>query len=57
MWMQARVEAGKEWKPQWFRPATDKLIYPGEATEQECPMWEFTGSYLKQHEQTTSEGA
>lgn len=46
--MQERQRKGVDWKPRWFVPATDTTVYPYEATEKECPMWEFTGTYYNQ---------
>lgn len=35
------------WAPRWFRPGKDTTVYPAEYSLEECPMWEFTGDYLK----------
>ena len=49
-----RVAAGKEWQPRWFRQTVDPQVFEGEATAEQCPHWEFTGSYLTQHPPASS---
>ncbi|KAK9806522.1 hypothetical protein WJX73_006646 [Symbiochloris irregularis] len=44
-----RQRRGEEWQPRWFRPASDATVHPGEATPEQCPMFDFTGSYLTSH--------
>ncbi len=44
---QERDRRKDTWAPRWFRPAKDTTVYPAEYSLEECPMWEFTGDYLK----------
>lgn len=46
--MQERERRKESWAPRWFRPAKETEVYPAEYSLEECPMWEFTGEYLKQ---------
>lgn len=48
---QERQKRGEEWAPRWFAPAGDKTVHAGEATQEECPMFDFTGTYLNRHPQ------
>lgn len=45
---QERERRKDTWSPRWYRPAKDTTVYPQEYSLEECPMWEFTGDYLKQ---------
>ena len=44
---QERDRRKETWAPRWFRPAKETAVYPAEYSLEECPMWEFTGDYLK----------
>jgi hypothetical protein len=45
--VQERERRKESWAPRWFRPSKDATVYPAEYSLEECPMWEFTGDYLK----------
>ena len=50
--VQERQRRGEDWTPRWFTPAADTTVHAGEATQEQCPMFDFTGAYLKTHLQT-----
>jgi hypothetical protein len=45
--VQERERRKDKWTPRWFRPAQDTAVHLLEYSLEECPMWEFTGDYLK----------
>ncbi|KAK9843175.1 hypothetical protein WJX74_008032 [Apatococcus lobatus] len=43
-----REKKGETWAPRWFRKPADKTVLPNEYSEEEVPMWEFTGEGFNQ---------
>ncbi|CAK0751111.1 hypothetical protein CVIRNUC_002043 [Coccomyxa viridis] len=37
----------EKWAPRWFQPAKDTETFEGEYPLEDCPLWDFTGDYLK----------
>jgi len=33
--------------PRWFQPSKDTQTHEDEYSLDDCPMWDFTGDYLK----------
>lgn len=46
--LQEREKKGETWAPRWFRKPADKTVLPNEYSEEEVPMWEFTGEGFNQ---------
>ena len=45
--VQERDRRKEKWAPRWFRPAKDTETFEGEYSLEDCPLWDFTGDYLK----------
>ena len=45
--MQERDRRKEKWAPRWFQPAKDTETFEGEYSLEDCPLWDFTGDYLK----------
>ena len=41
--VQEREKKGEPWVPRWYRKPADMTVLPNEYSEEEVPMWEFTG--------------
>jgi hypothetical protein len=50
-----REKRGEDWKPRFFRRTPDKEVFSNEFSDAECPLWEFTGDYLKLEKRTAKE--
>ncbi|CAL5227744.1 g10760 [Coccomyxa viridis] len=37
----------EKWAPRWFQPSKDTQTHEDEYSLEDCPMWDFTGDYLK----------
>ena len=45
--MQEREKRQDEWVPRWFKATPGASVFECEFPEDKCPLWEFTGEYLK----------
>ena len=52
--LQEREKKAETWAPRWYRKPADKTVLPNEYSEEEVPMWEFTGEGFSQPKQPAS---
>ncbi len=45
--LQERDRRKEKWAPRWFQPSKDTQTHEDEYPLEDCPMWDFTGDYLK----------
>ena len=45
--VQERDRRKEPWTPRWFQPSKDTQTHEDEYSLEDCPMWDFTGDYLK----------
>ena len=45
--LQERDRRKEKWAPRWFQPSKDAQTHEDEYSLEDCPMWDFTGDYLK----------
>ncbi len=45
--MQEREKRGDTWSPRFFRRTPEKETFSNEFSDEQCPLWEFNGEYMK----------
>ncbi len=45
--MQEREKRGDTWFPRFFRRTPEKETFSNEFSDEQCPLWEFNGEYMK----------
>ena len=45
--MQEREKRGDTWSPRFFKHTPEKETFSNEFSDEQCPLWEFNGEYMK----------
>ena len=45
--VQEREKRGDKWAPRFFRRTPEKETFSNEFSDEQCPLWEFNGEYMK----------
>jgi len=44
---QEREKRGDKWEPRFFRRTPEKETFSNEFSDEQCPLWEYNGEYMK----------